>query len=173
MWTMGDYGGAGGSDGKKYFYLVIGGLGSHSLADEHISSFFRTGVNTGSEFVFVFIDIASDARLREDLRKITGNDLLFEDIAAKAPAFLATDNLIPELESAHGIHVYQIKDYENDIKVIYERMGINSLSTRRAAISFLRKVNRYLHLKPNIMGIGANLNDLISDLINALEAKQP
>jgi hypothetical protein len=52
-------------------------------------------------------------------------------------------------------------------------MGINSLSTRRAAIAFLRKVNRYLHLKPNVMGVGANLNDLISDLIEALEAKQP
>jgi hypothetical protein len=173
MWALGDYAGGGGRDGKRHFYLVVLGDESNSLTDEHIRSFFRSGVNTGSDYVFIFMDIASDERLHKDLRRLTGNDLLFDDIVAKTPAFLTSDDPIPKLRSAHAIGVYPIKDYEKDIKVLYDKMGIHSLSTRRTAISFLRRVNRYLHLKPNIMGLGANLNELIADLIDLLEAKQP
>jgi hypothetical protein len=137
------------------------------------AAFLETGVNTGSNYLFVFMDVASDERLRNDLKRLTGNDFLFDEIVAKAPVFLASDVALPNVRDASSINVYPIKDYEQDIKILYEKMGINSLSTRRAAIAFLKRVNRYLHLKPNIVGVGLNLNEFFSDLIEKLEANQP
>src|SRR5262249_30560967 len=143
------------------------------VSNDHVGKFFRTGVSTGSEYVFVFVDISTDHRLRGDLQRLPKGDILFGEIEDKAPAFLVSPLAIPKLSSAESIEVFPIKSYETDINVIYDKMGIHSSSTRKSAVRFLRRINGYLNLKPSIFGLGANLNEVISDLLDKIEQKQP
>ena len=96
--TMDTYGGGGSVHvGKPHFYLIVkSGDEAHS---ESIQKFFRMGVNTSSNYIFVFIDIRGERRLERDLKQLNGGARLYGEIAAAAPAFLITDGPIPKLES--------------------------------------------------------------------------
>ena len=170
-WTMGDYGGGHGPQAARFFYLAVNGP-SPAVSDSDIKSFFRTGVSTGSEYVFVFIDVSSDHRLRDDLLEIRGGSELYARVQ-KNPAFLISRTRIADVKSADDIDVVDLGNYDQDMDVIYGRMGIHSKSTRQSFIRFLRRVNRYAHLKPNLLGLGANLNEILADMIDFLEKKAP
>jgi hypothetical protein len=52
-------------------------------------------------------------------------------------------------------------------------MGLTSRTRRLQAIEFLKRVNAYLQLKPNVLGLGINLNEVLADLIKGLEQAIP
>jgi len=166
--TMDTYGGGGSVHvGKPHFYLIVkSGDEAHS---ESIQKFFRMGVNTSSNYIFVFIDIRGERRLERDLKQLNGGARLYGEIAAAAPAFLITDGPIPKLESVKAAELYPISDYDKDVDHIYRRMGLHSKAKRMTTIAFLRRVNRHLSLKPSIGGFGVNLNEAITDLLDRME----
>jgi hypothetical protein len=173
---MHDYGGGGGGVGAavRFFYLVVkSGEPEGALDPTDVQSFFRSGVNTDESYAFTFIDINSDARLKDDLLKIENGPEFYQRLEASVPAFLITYVPISKLFNASVIKLYPISDYQKDAEVIYEHMGMNTPSVRQAAITFLRKLNSYSHLKPNVLGIGLNLNEVIADLLTRLEHSTP
>jgi hypothetical protein len=167
---MGDFGGASGA-AARFFYLAVNGVSSQ-VSDTDIKSFFRTGVNTSSDYIFIFVDISSDHRLRNDLLRLKGGDEVYARLL-KNSAFLISKTRVANIEDIKDIEVIELQNYDDDMDHIYKLMGIHSKSTRAAFIRFLRRVNRYAHLKPNVFGLGANLNDVISDMIEYLESKGP
>jgi hypothetical protein len=169
-WTMGDYGGGHGTP-ARFFYLAVNGA-SPQISDTDIKSFFRTGVNTSSDYVFVFVDISSDHRLRDDLLELKGGDEVYARLL-KNSAFLISKTRMADINDIKDIEVIELRDYDSDMDRIYKMMGIHSKSTRMAFIRFLRRINRYAHLKPNLLGLGANLNEIISDMIDYMESKTP
>jgi hypothetical protein len=175
---MHDYGGGGGSStspNKRYFYLVVKSdqQAPDTLDSKDVQKFFKTGVNSDEGYLFSFIDISSDHRLKADLLKMQNGPEFYEKLSVSTPAFLITYVPIPEIVGTSVIKLCPIKNYETDVQVIYDEMGLAPPSARNDAIAFLRAVNRYVQLKPNVLGLGANLNDLISDLITRLERNSP
>jgi len=169
-----DYGGGGrGGTGVNYFYLVINNAAASDVGGQEIQSFYKTAVNTDGNHIFVMIDISSDQRLAKDLAKVSGGPELYAQIEANASVFLLSPKRIPDLGTIAAVEMVPIKNYEKDIDVIYAKMGLNSATTRASAIAFLRWLNDSFHLKPNIMGLGVNLNQMISDLLARLERAQP
>ena len=56
---------------KLFFYLVVKGDDNDSkIATKDVQSFFRSGVNAGEVYVFIFIDITTDLRLSNDMRGV-------------------------------------------------------------------------------------------------------
>jgi hypothetical protein len=170
---MDDYGGWGGASGQDFFYLIVNGRKTPHLSDSDVKSFFRTGVNTSSDFIFVFVDISSDRRLASDLERIEGGAEFYRKIEKMAPVFLITHVSIRHIANAKTIQLLPVRNYDKDVSAIYDRMGVHSPSTRKSAILFLKRVNKYLNLKPNLFGVGANFNDMISDLLDRMERSAP
>jgi hypothetical protein len=170
-----DYRGGGGygDAAQNYFYLVVRSGPSLGLSSGDILSFYKSAVNTSIEHIFVLVDISSDVRLENDLKKLVGGPELFARIEQSAPLFLIARKPIPRISDVQSIELYPIADYKKDVDVIYAKMGLNSFSTRRAAINFLRAINKYVHLKPNLLGVGANFNEAISDFLDRLERTAP
>ena len=172
---MNDYGGGSYSPEpttrpKRHFYLIVNGAEPTTAVDgQAVDSFFRAGVNSQSDYIFVFVDIASDHRLRNDLAKTEAGTALYERIASNSPAFLVCEGPIQKVTDLAGVLVSPIADYDTDVTLLYRQMGFDKPASRRAAISFLKRINRYLHLKPSIMGLGANLNEMIADLLARME----
>jgi hypothetical protein len=175
MEEPGHYGGGGGVSPvlKNYFYLIIRGDVAQTISDEDIKSFFNTAVKTGEDHVFIFLDISHDQRLGIDLRKLTGGAELYNRIENSAPVFLISRQRIPDLTEIKAIEVLPITDYAKDIDAIYEKIGMHSRTIRLQAIAFLKRLNEYAHLRPNIFGIGINLNEPIKDMIARLERSTP
>lgn len=174
--VTGDYGGRGvNSEGdKRFFYLVVNGdAGLESVGSVDQQAFFRSGINSGQDYVFIFIDIASDKRLANDLMKRSGGQEFYWRIEQVCPTFLITQKLIKEIRNLELIELYPIKDYTKDVSILYEKMGLHQPGTRKRFIKFLRRLNAYGHLKPNIFGLGFNANEIIDDLIDKLERAQP
>jgi hypothetical protein len=170
---MVDLGGIGGGPGiELLIYLVIKGK-DQTVSNDEIQSFFKTGLNSHSGFGLCFIDIASDLRLSDYLSKIKDGDKLYAQLEKSAPAFVVTTQSLLYLSTIDAVEVIPISDYATDVNKIYERMGLTSLSRRLQAIEFLKKVNGYLQLKPNVFGLGFNLNDVLADLIKRLEQATP
>ena len=180
---MADYGGGGApptSQWPRYFYLVVKSSNKNQTLDPiDIQKFFRTGVNTDENYRFSLVDIASDQRLKQDMLKMEGGASLYERLEAQLPAFIISFFGVPQIAGipqmtvASFERIYPIRDYDCDVQVIYDQMGLEPPSARKAAIDFMKKVNRYFQLKPSIFGIGANVNDIISDLIERLERSLP
>ena len=158
---------------QRFFYLVVDGSAEGEVKRQDKQSFFRSGVNTDSDFVFVFIDIAVDDRLRQYLSAKKGGDSLFKEIQKKKPVFLISGKSLLSKTEVEDVELLQIKHYDRDIDAIYRHMGMHSRTTRMAAVRFLKKVNKYLHLKPNVFGLGVNINEIIEDLLRRLEYKAP
>jgi hypothetical protein len=175
MDIIGTYGGSyGAANNKRFFYLVVNGnAGEEKETLNNQQAFFRSGINSGPDYVFIFIDIGSDARLARDLCKRTGGDALYKQIEEKCPLFLITYRPIEHIGDVAAISVRPIKFYEDEVSVLYDEMGIKDLGARKRFVKFLRRVNRYANLKPNIFGIGANVNEIITDLIDKLDLDQP
>jgi hypothetical protein len=172
----GDYSGAGGpkTPAGYYFYLVVrSDERERSLDPDDIQKFFRTGVNAGRDYAFTMVDIMTDHRLGEDVLKMENGPAFYEKLDASTPAFLITRFPLHRLKDADDITLHPVTDYEKDVNIIYKEMGLPPVDTRRRTINFLRKVNSYLNLKPSIFGFGANLNEVIADLIKRLERDMP
>jgi hypothetical protein len=158
---------------QRFFYLVVDGSGAGDVNQQDIQSFFRSGMNTGSDFVFVFIDIAVDDRLRQYLSAKKGGVSLYNEIQKKRPVFLISTKSLLNKTDVIDVELVAITNYDRDIDAIYKHMGLNSQTTRMVAIRFLKKVNQYTHLKPNFAGIGINLNEIVEDLLRRLENTAP
>ena len=74
--TMDDYGGGGGSSGQQFFYLVVKGTDTGRLSSSDVKSFFRSVVNTTSDYIFAFIDISSNHRSHTDLVRHPGGEVV-------------------------------------------------------------------------------------------------
>ena len=161
----------GGGSWKRFFYLVVNGR--ESLDSQTEQSFIRSGVNSGQDYVFVFIDIATDKRLYADLIKREEGQKFYEQVEKDAPLFLITDKPVEQIKDVKQIEVCPIRNYEKDVSVLYDKMGLHLPDTRKRFLKFLHKVNQYAHLKPNIAGLGLNLNEILGDWIKRLERNQP
>jgi hypothetical protein len=158
---------------RPFYFIVKDVATGNAVQQKDVQSFFRTGVNTGSDYLFTFVDIGSDERLSKYLAPKPGGDALYKDIEAKAPVFLVSDRAIKNVDDVRTITVHPIKNYTRDVQLIYNQMGFESPTTRLTAIRFLKRVNKYLHLKLNMFGLGVNLNDMISDLLDRMESHSP
>jgi hypothetical protein len=158
---------------QRFFYLIILTDRDSAVKQDDIQSFFRTGTNTNSDYVFVFVDLAGDDRLRQYLSGKPGGADLYQQIEHEAPVFLIADKSLTNKKDVGDVRLFPIRDYERDAAILYQEMGFESPSTRRAAIRFLKQVNPYFQLKPNISGIGINLNDMIADFLEWLERRSP
>lgn len=178
MW---DYSGGGGGGGggsasvnQRFFYLVIKtDQQEGALRSEDVQKFFRTGTNTSADYAFTVIDIATDDRLKNDVLKMEDGPAFYERLEASVPSFLVTYAPMPKIVGASVIKMYPVRDYDKDINVIYESMGLLPLDARKSFAAFLRKMNGYLNLKPNVVGLGVNLNQIIDDWIERLERSTP
>jgi hypothetical protein len=170
--------GAGGVEAQKWFYLVLrtggdAGLPSEKIArlgNHDINSFVASGANL-PDYAFVLVDIGGDARLETDLNKLAGGPELMARIKDKVPLFLITPSPIPQIDDIKDIAYHPIKDYEKDSDVIYAAMGLHRPKKRRAFVRFLKRTNQYLHLKPNILGIGVNLNEMIEHWLEHVDKR--
>jgi len=159
---------------QRYFYLIVRGpTDGNALTRDDVQSFFRSGANTGSDFIFVFVDIASDDRLQKVLSAKKGGDVFYERIESKAPLFLITDRAIKNVENLHTVKLTRITNYEKDVAVLFKEMGFEDADTRKSAIRFLKRVNRYIKAEPTIFGFGIKFNEIISDLLIRMENKSP
>jgi hypothetical protein len=110
---MFDYGGGGGGSGSpgRYFYLVLkSGQIEDPLDPNDVQKFFRSGVNTSSDYAFTVVDIATDQRLKDDLIKIDNGVDFFQRLEASVPAFLITSMSISHVVTANAINMYPIRD---------------------------------------------------------------
>ena len=156
---------------RRFFYLVTDSGKNKLLSADETQPFFRVGSKTDSKWVFVFVDIAQDHRLREDMETIDGGTRFFrEEIKFKAPVLLITTAPLRSC-SIDKIQTVAFDRFEQAMDRIYAEMGVHAPTTRKAVIRFLKQVNRYGHLKPNIFGMGVNFNEIISDLIENWEEK--
>jgi hypothetical protein len=158
---------------QRYFYLIVKGNSDDALDSSDVQSFFRTGINTGSDYVFVFVDIANDDRLLKYVAGKQGGADFYQEIETKAPLFLIAEKPISNVQNLKEPRIHKISNYDHDLRLIYNEMGFDSPTTRVASIRFLKRVNRYLHLKPNLFGLGFNLNDMIADILNRMENRSP
>jgi hypothetical protein len=166
-----DYGGgAHGSSGSMYFYLIIDG---QSLASDDVDRYFKTAVNAGDDHIFVFMDISTDNRLAQDLTRLPKGAEFFMDIKQKAPVFLVSTKRIPEVTDIKAIEMFPISSYEQDVDIIYSKMNMHSRTTRMKAIEFLERFNACLIIKPSIGGVGLNKNEVFSILIARLKHSSP
>jgi hypothetical protein len=169
-----DYGGSGGPPAGRYFYLIVkSNQTKGALKPGDIQKFVRSGVATSEDYAFTLVDIATDHRLRDDVLKIKNGQAFYERLDAKVPAFLITLAPISKIADADTIRLHPVGDYDESINIIYSEMGLLPLTVRRGFINSLKKVNSYLHLKPNFLGVGANFNEMITDLIARLERTTP
>jgi hypothetical protein len=154
---------------KAHFYLVVNGRGAEQLQSTDIHDWFSFGASTSSDFIFVFIDIAFDLRLKKDLQTHKGGKELYRTIKERCPVFLYSVTSIPNLKSLASLEILPANDYQRDVGIIYSKIGRARNATRLNAIKFLKKANGYISLKPSIFGVGANLNQIIGDLLDRLE----
>ena len=159
-------GGGGGAPHQDFYYLVINGEGQ-TTSSEEIQNFYRTGINSQSNDIFVFVDVGTDNRLRDDLDKLPGGAELYESIVRQAPVFITTPMRIPMLTDLAKVHLHPITSYETDLDFIYKKFRHTGWRVRTAAT--MKQVNAYLQLKPSFFGIGLNLNEMLADLIRQLE----
>jgi hypothetical protein len=168
-----DFGGGGGGGSSttitRYYYLVINGPAT-TLKDEDVQDFFRKGVETPDE-AFVFVNIASDARLEHRLNALPNGPELFAKIKEQAPVFITTKVRIPELTDVSGVEVRQIKNYAED--AVYMSRALIQVNKENKTVERLRTFNKIAHLKPNLFGVGFNLNELIEEIIKKMEGKSP
>lgn len=168
-----DYGeGGGGGYYPNYFYLIVNGEPDGTVPKEDAQAFFKLGSQTGSEHAFVFVDIGSDSRLINDLRRFNGGAKYVDDLRAACPALVMTEGPIQKLGHIPISAPVRITDFKQTLESIYDRMGVPSSKTKTTAIEFLDALNRYAHLKPNVFGVGVNLNEIISSMIAKLK-EQP
>jgi hypothetical protein len=143
------------------------------LSDEDINSFYKTGVNTSAAHIFIFYDIARDPRLRNDLRVRHGDNKLYTKIKESIPAFVFCSKRIQDVSDASGVEILAIKNYATDVDYIHKKIGLASASTRGAILRALKTINSYSGIRPGMLGITINVNQMISDLIDWLEKRQP
>jgi len=159
---------------RRFFYLVVDSNQPNvGITSGDLQGFFEAGVNTSSDYVFIFVDIANDDRLRHILSAFQDGEEFYRRVKENTPYFLIMSRIMQEVTDLYEVRGQAIRNYSEDVSLIYEEMGLSSPSTRKAAISFLRRVNRYCSLKPSFFGIGVNINDVITDLIDRLESKLP
>ena len=89
----------------------------------------------------------------------------------QAPVLIITHQRIQTLDAAEEIIIHPIRNYDEDSKLIYVHMNLPTPDTAKTFLRFLRRINKYSQLKPNLLGFGLNINDIISDLIDHLERK--
>lgn len=163
---------------EKWFYLVFQTDGATGLPSERvprlgnheINSFVASGVHA-SDYAFVLVDIGIDKRLENDIGKLAGGPELVARIKEHAAAFLITPSPIPQIKDVKEIECYPVHDYEKDSDIIYDKMGLHRPARRRAFIRLLKRTNQYLHLKPNILGLGFNINEMISHWLEIAEKR--
>ncbi len=158
---------------QRFFYLVVKTDRQSAVNQDDIQSFFRAGANTNSDYIFVFVDLTGDDRLCRYLSAKPGGSDLYRQIEQEAPVFLISDKSLTNKKDVSDVRLVKIKDYDGDAAIIYHEMGFDSSDTRRAAIRFLKRVNRYFQLRPGIFGFGLNFNEMISDLLERLERRSP
>jgi hypothetical protein len=173
---MPGYGGYGGygwpyPDAARFFYLAINGL-SDQVGRNEADIFFHAATSTGKEWIFILLDISSDLRVEAFLKTIPGGSELFERLK-QSPAFLVTTKRLDLLQNVDEIQLIAFEDFESAMDEIYAIMGLQTKSARQAFISFLKGINKRVGIKPGVVGISLNVNELISDLIGLLEAKSP
>jgi hypothetical protein len=167
-------GGWGSAANKRFFYLVVNGnIGNETVGLKQQQAFFRSGTNSGPDYVYIFIDIGTDNRLGIDLSKRSGGAALYKEIEEQCPLFLITDRPIHQLKDITNIKRHRIDVYDDDVSVLYKEMGISELTARKRFVRFLRRANRYANLKPNMLGLGVNVNEILADMIDKLEQSQP
>jgi hypothetical protein len=161
-----------------WFYLVVKSDGTLTipretvkrLGNHEIDSFFKTAVKM-PDYGFVLVDITTDSRLEAALQQLPGGASLMDRIMSEAPLVLISSIAIPKVTDANTIECFPIRNYDKDIDVIYQKMGIHAPATRRAAIRFFKRLNSYVKLEPNIQGIGFNISKMIADLLDKLDGE--
>jgi hypothetical protein len=168
------HGGCGSDTPSRYFYLIVKSQSPDAtINQDDIQKFVGSAVDSQRGYFFSLLDIATDQRLKDDLLRMTNGAAFFDQLLASVPAFLITYDAIPILKSADKIELYPISNYNNDVQIIYEHMGFARPAVRRGAIVMLEGLNKYIQLKPNIFGLGVNLNEVISDLIVRIRGSSP
>src|SRR4051794_6110145 len=95
-------GGGGGGSGATYFYLVVNGA-DKTVSVDHIQDFFKAGANSDEKSIFIFVDIASDKRMQEDLKTRAGGSALYEEIESKAPILLIANAKLVDVDDLKSV----------------------------------------------------------------------
>jgi len=168
-----DYGGGGrpGKVGANYFYLVVSGKDKTVSVDD-IQKFFKKGASLDDKSIFVFVDIASDERMRKDLESRPDGPALFDRIESKAPVLLISETRLVEADPDE-VELFPISDFDKGMENIARRIGSLSAGKKQGTLRFLKRLNAYVVLKPTFWGMGFNLNEVLSDVIGRLEGAKP
>lgn len=168
---MEDYGGGGSSSGsahEDHFYLIYDSSFA-AIATEYKNAYYKLGVSTGNEWVFSVVDDATDDRLRDDLTKSSEGSGLYERIRRSLPCFVFSSGHLKTMSGMKSATVHKIHDFDKDIGRIYKRMNIREPNEISDFVSYLRGLNEVLELKPNLIGLGVNLNKLIEKFIDKID----
>jgi hypothetical protein len=160
-----DYSGGGGRGGvgTAYFYLVVNGK-DKTVSVDHIQGFFKKGASLDEKSVFVFVDIATDKRMQQDLKARPGGLALYHETQSKAPVLLISSARLVNVD-LETVELFPIKDFSKEMENIARRVGSLPPEKKSGALRFLKRLNEYVLLRPNVFGLGVDLNKVLSDVI--------
>jgi hypothetical protein len=158
-----------------YFYIVANDVGrlesTNSSFGEGKSAFYKIGAQTDHRFCFCVVDLAHDHRLRNELTQSARGNEVFSQISAAAPALVVSKSNLTDLNSLDAVEIAKIDDFDKAIGKISDRIRELEPKEKNKVIKFLREANSVVKLEPNFLGIGVNLNRLLSQLLERIDPK--
>lgn len=165
-----DGGGTTYTDAELYFYLVFNKVPDDPATQEGYNEFYRKGSATSERFIFVVIDLSEDKRLQTNLEKTAEGARFYREIVDQAPVLAIGTRPLADVENIENVVLLPITDYKKSAAEIDTRITELAHPVKRKTLEFLKRTNDYLQLKPSFMGIGVNLNQVITDLIRRIES---
>ncbi|WP_439397268.1 hypothetical protein ACRQ5Q_09190 [Bradyrhizobium sp. PMVTL-01] len=165
-----DGGGTTYTEAELYFYLVFNKIPDDPATQEGYNEFYKKGSATSERFIFVVIDLSADKRLQTNLDKTPEGAKFYRKIVDQAPLLAIGTRPLADAENIGNVVLLPITDYKKSAAEIESRIAELAHPVKRKTLDFLKRTNDYLQLKPSFMGIGVNLNQIITDLIKRIEA---
>lgn len=112
---------------------------------------------------FEIIDLNSDDRLFNSLKKSNEGQGLFKLISDSAPAICISSSFIGNPHNTGDVEIIDINEYTDNSEVLIDTI-LNRLDRdgeRKAFVEFLKFVDAVLILKPSIFGVGTDINQHI------------
>lgn len=151
--------------GKLFCHLVVNG--SDGLKEKDQEAFFYEALRAGPEITCSLVNVASDTRLEADIKRIPRGSGLFDKILQSAPCFLVCLKPIRKAKNIDEINLIPVRSFVDDLDAVVSVARMKELDNAEVFFRLLEFANRFIYLRPNIMGVGVDINEMIDGYIKA------
>ncbi len=167
MWDLTNEAYGESAQAKPYFYLFYDSSIA-PLAPGYRDAYYKLGVTSGPEFLFVIVDDPQDNRVRDALKDHEGGRELYARIREAIPCFVFVNGRLELTQRLQDARIHPIRDFDKDIDVLYDALGRHPPTTLIRVVQYLRFANKLFDVKVP----GFHLNVLVDKLIDRVDPEK-